>query len=287
VDVTSASRGLAPSPEWVLWSGTVGLEVPLPERIDAASAAGATHVSWTPHDLPADLPAHSRRDIAQRAADKGVALSVVDPIMRWLPDDASGAALVPMLDDVLAVADEVGLRSINVIHLRPTELGVDDMAEHFAAVCDRAADHGVRVHVEFAPRTALPDLATAWSVVDAADRPNGGLLIDNWHFFRGDPDFHVLAGMPGERVFAVQLSDADAICVEPLYEDTMHRRRLPGDGDFDVARFVEVLAANGALGLVGPEVFSDELHARGPRAAAAVAMERTRMLVTAAGSRHG
>jgi hypothetical protein len=34
-------------------------------------------------------------------------------------------------------------------------------------------------------------------------------------------------------------------------------------------------------------VFSDELHARGPRAAAAVAMERTRMLVTAAGSRHG
>ena len=34
-----------------------------------------------------------------------------------------------MLDDVLAVAGDVGLRSINVIQLRPTELGVDDMNE--------------------------------------------------------------------------------------------------------------------------------------------------------------
>jgi sugar phosphate isomerase/epimerase len=286
VDVTSASRGLAASPEWVLWSGTVGLDVPLPERIDAAAAAGATHVSWTPHDLPVTAAAQSRRDIAQRAADKGVALSVVDPIMRWLPEDASAPAPVPMLGDVLTVAEEVGLRSINVIHLRPTDLGVDDMAEYFAAVCDRAADHGVRVHVEFAPRTALPDLTTAWSVVRAADRPNGGLLIDDWHFFRGNPDFEVLAGIPGERVFAVQLSDAHAVCVEPLFEDTMHRRLLPGEGDFDLVRFVEVLAARGALGLVGPEVFSDELHARGPRAAAEVAMECTRRLVTAGGNRH-
>ena len=134
--------------------------------------------------------------------------------------------------------------------------------------------------------TELPDLATAWAVVQAADRANGGLLIDDWHFFRGDPDFDLLAGIPGERIFAVQLSDADAHCVEPLYEDAIHRRRLPGDGDLDLERFVDVLSANGALGLVGPEVFSDELHARGPQAAAEAAMDRTRLLFTASGSRH-
>jgi sugar phosphate isomerase/epimerase len=242
--------------EWILWSGTVGLDVPLDQRIDAAVAAGAGHLSLTPHDLAPSDAARSRRDVARRAADRGVALSVFDAITRWLPRDSSAPAPIPMLDDVLAMAGDVGLRSVNVIHLRPTALDVDDMAEHFAAVCDRAADHGVRVHVEFAPRTALPDLATAWAVVQTADRANGGLLIDDWHFFRGDPDFDLLARIPGERVFAVQLSDADATCVEPLFEDTMHRRRLPGDGDLDVERFVEVLAASGALGLVGPEVFS-------------------------------
>ena len=264
--------------EWILWSGTVGLDVPLAQRVDAASAAGAAHLSWLPQELPSS-------EDARRAADRGVALSVVDPIMRWLPVGGSAPAPVPMLDEVLAVAEDVGLRSINVIHLRPTELGVDGMAEQFAAVCDRAADHGVRVHVEFAPRTALPDLATAWSVVQAAGRANGGLLIDDWHFFRGDPDFDLLARVPGERIFAVQLSDAAADCVEPLFEDAVRRRRLPGDGDFELQRFVDVLAANDGLRLVGPEVFSDELHARGPRAAATVAMDRTRSLVTAAGSR--
>ena len=58
---------------------------------------------------------------------------------------------------------------------------------------DRAALIGLDVHLEFVPMTVVSDIAIAWDMVRNADRPNGGMLFDTWHFFRGTPDFGVLA----------------------------------------------------------------------------------------------
>ena len=43
-----------------------------------------------------------------------------------------------------------------------------------------------------------------------ADRANGGIVFDTWHFFRGDPDFDLLATVPGDRIYCVQIDDAAA-----------------------------------------------------------------------------
>ena len=37
--------------DWILWSGTVGLERPIPERVEAAIAADFTSVSVSPPDI--------------------------------------------------------------------------------------------------------------------------------------------------------------------------------------------------------------------------------------------
>jgi sugar phosphate isomerase/epimerase len=122
---------------------------------------------------------------------------------------------------------------------------LDVVAERFAGVCDRAAECGTRVALEFLPWTGLADLATATQVVHAADRPNGGLLIDAWHYFRGHPDPTNLRGLHPGDVVAVQLDDADAEVIGPLFEDTMFRRRLPGEGTFDLTGLVQTLDAIG------------------------------------------
>ena len=48
----------------------------------------------------------------------------------------------------------------------------------FAAACDRAADHGLRVHLEFSRSRTPPDLLGASRVVAQAGRPNGGIMLD-------------------------------------------------------------------------------------------------------------
>ena len=64
------------------------------------------------------------------------------------------------------------------------------------------------MHLEFLPWSAFPNVNAAWEVVRVADRPNGGLIIDSWHCARSATTLDDIAAIPGERVFAVQLSDA-------------------------------------------------------------------------------
>ena len=154
---------------------------------------------------------------------------------------------------------------------------ISSLVDAFAAFCDRAAEVGIDVHLEFVPMTVIADLATGWEIVRAADRSNGGMVFDTWHFFRGVPDLELLAQVPGDRIFGVQIDDAPAEPAAPLWEDTFHRL-LPGDGDFDLVSVMRTLEATGGLRWIGPEVFSSDLAAMGAADAARIARERIEAL---------
>jgi len=58
---------------------------------------------------------------------------------------------------------------------------LDETSAGLAAICDRAAEHGLLAHIELLPFGGIPDLNSARSIGEAADRPNGCLTIDSWH----------------------------------------------------------------------------------------------------------
>jgi len=118
-------------------------------------------------------------------------------------------------------------------------------------------------------------------LVRAADRPNGGLVFDSWHFFRGEPQFDVLETIPGDRIFQIQLDDAPAKPEGPLRQETQHRL-LPGDGELDLVTAIRTLHRIGALHWVGPEVISPQLAALPVLDAATLALDRTRASLAAA-----
>jgi sugar phosphate isomerase/epimerase len=145
----------------------------------------------------------------------------------------------------------------------PDELGpLDRVVERFARVCDAAAEHGTRVAFEFLPWTGVADLGTAVDVVQAAGRPNGGVVLDAWHYFRGRPDEARLRSLAAGDVVAVQLDDADAEVVGPLFEDTMFRRRLPGEGTFDLVGLIQTLDGIGVDVPYSVEIMSTVEQAR-------------------------
>ena len=265
---------------WVLWAGTVGFESGLAERFAAAAETGYDRVTLSPPEvLRADRPA---REIGAMARDLGLGL-VVDPVMNWYPDRTPSPSRFAGVstDDALRVCEEVGAASFSAIGTGASDEPVDALAERFAAVCDRAAEFGADAHLEFIPFTFIPDIATAWDIVRTADRPNGGLVFDTWHFFRGTPDYATLATVPGERIFQVQLDDALAVLEGTLREDTQ-RRLLPGDGELDLTSALRALHAIGGLTWVGPEVISPDLAARPVKESAALALARSRAALAAA-----
>jgi sugar phosphate isomerase/epimerase len=271
---------------WVLWAGTLGLESPISARVDGAVAAGCSRVSLGPADIAES--GTTPQELGRSLRDAGLEI-VVDPVMGWY-----GATATPDLgrygslgvDEVLRMADALGAAAISVVGpFSPDEVPLRELPERFAALCDRAADIDTLVHVEFMPFSAIADLAAAWTIVRDADRPNGGMLLDTWHFFRSHSDLALLEQVPGDRIFGVQVSDGPAAPAASLVEETFHRM-LPGDGDLDLVGLLRTLHRIGGLQWVGPEVISPETAAMPPADAARVALERVRDLV-AASTREG
>lgn len=268
---------------YTLWAGTVGFTSPLAERFAAAAATGCRQATLSPPDvLRAAESGTTAQDIGRQARDLGLDL-VMDPVMNWYPDREPSPSRFAGVstDDALRMCEAVGVTSLSVIATASSDVPVPELAAHFGRVCDRAAGFGAQVHLEFMPFTIVRNLRIAWDLVRAAGRPNGGLVFDTWHFFRGEPDFDVLAGIPGDRVFCVQLDDAPAVPRGSLREETSHRL-LPGDGALDLRAAIRALHRIGALRWVGPEVISPELAALPVADAAALAMDRTRAIVDVA-----
>jgi sugar phosphate isomerase/epimerase len=270
-----------------LWGPSV-LPLSFSERIVAAHAGGFSSTSLIPFELRrAETSGQGLREIRAEFEDAGIAIRVVDPLATWLPNFSPPPELReddPVLggyqpDEVFALCHALGADLVTTLALFVPLLEVDAGAEHFAAVCDDAAEHGLRLQVEFIPGTGIPDIALAWEIVRRAGRANGGLIVDSWHFFRSNPDFDLLASIPGDRIFSVQIEDAPAKPSENLAIESLHGRLVPGDGELDLARFVAALPETSSERLIGPEVFSDDLWQLPADEIGRLLGERTRALL--------
>ncbi|KFG88308.1 Xylose isomerase domain-containing protein [Sphingobium herbicidovorans NBRC 16415] len=243
--------------------------VPLLERLVPARDAGFSAISLMPGDVWAlESAGMAAPEIAARIADHGLALMEIDCTACWLPghraasDDVPMASLLRSLtpERVVETAARIGAPSVTAVEMMGVDMSLDEAAEAFAYICDIAAPHGVKVHIEFLPFGGIPDLASAWAIVQAAGRPNGGLTLDSWHFFRSGSDFDLLSRIPGSRIHTVQINDAPAQAEPDLFHETMNGRLVPGQGSFNLTRFVRTLDQIGSTAPISIEIFSQTLN---------------------------
>lgn len=130
---------------------------------------------------------------------------------------------------------------------------VERCAAMFAEVCNGMA-------AEFSPLGAVNTLDDALEIVEVAGRDRAGLLVDTWHFSRGDSTWEMLEKVPVEQIAFVQFDDALPVVSDDGMEETMNRRTLPGQGEFDVERFATTILEKGYEGVVSAEILSAELN---------------------------
>ncbi len=239
------------------------------ERVEAASAAGFQAVSLFPTDVER-ARAEGTTEAAMRAllADHALAVAELDPLLRWIPGTepggltAEGAAFARWeAPAFLALAESLGARSVNAVCVAEPSPSHGRVVEAFAALCERAAGHGLLVHLEFLPWTNVPDLAAALAIVEEAGAANGGVTLDAWQHARSHADAEALARAPGARILCVQLADAPREPEPDPVQETLHRRLLPGEGDLDLVGIVRTLDSIGSTAPIGIEVFSDVVGA--------------------------
>jgi sugar phosphate isomerase/epimerase len=255
---------------------------PLPERARAAAAAGFDAISlWADDVENAHKAGFTDGDLRALFAELGLSIGELDGVTRWLPE-TGGAGFGRKADDFFAIHAALGGRSLNVMHLFGAPIAPDVGAQAFAALCDQAREHDLLVHLEFLPWAGVPSLEAAWEIVQRADRDNGGLMLDTWHFIRSGGVPEALRKVPGDKIFAVQLADAPAAPEGAIFDETLRKRRPPGEGDGQLVELVRTLDAIGCTAPLGVEVFSERLGALPVEDIAARAMAATTAVLSAA-----
>ena len=158
----------------------------------------------------------------------------------------------------------------------PPFSGVVDRAlagEWLARLAHRVAPFDATVAIEFLPFTDIPDAAAAAELVDRAGSVNVGVCVDVWHVFRG-AGLLSLVGLDPAYVATVQLNDGPLDPVDDDYViDCLHHREVPGDGEFELRAFMELVPPGVPVAV---EVPSDDLDLRPPVEVAALLMEESR-----------
>jgi sugar phosphate isomerase/epimerase len=273
----------------VLCSGTIPRDTSFRERLAVAADAGYSAVSLWGRDYDrARRDGHSDAEMRTMLDDHGLVVAEVDPAWWWTPG-AERVTIPAELDtmdvfchgedDLLPMAEALGARSLNAADVLGGTWTVEEAAEAFATLCDRAAQHGLLVHLEWLAWSRIPDVSVAWDIVRMADRRNGGLNVDTWHCARTGTTADDLRALPGECVLAIQLDDGPQRAEDNLIDATLHDRLLPGEGELDLAGYLGALRDIGVRAPVGVEVFSDALHASGARTAARAAADSTRRML--------
>ena len=145
-------------------------------------------------------------------------------------------------DDMYRVSDALGARSINAALFDPVPVSHDALVESFAALCDRAAGHGLLVSLEFMPFSQVASIEAALAIVEVADRPNGGILVDTLYLHLSRVDIGELLHVPSDLLHFLHISDClpgIADTREGMIQLARDARLYPGEGWIDFTGIIE------------------------------------------------
>ena len=217
---------------------TLPMRHPIEDRIALAAAAGFAGIGLYIGEYQR-LVAEGRAGVwlDELLGQHQIAVAEIEVVSSWArpgSDDREFEAAA------WEMADRWECRYLQAIG--PFDGSFDDAGRNFAGLCDRAAEHGLVVGLEFLPFTNIVTATDALRIVEAADRDNGGVCVDIWHHARGANDLSLIAAIPPHLVTGIQMNDGTRAPGLADYKDDCLRNRLPpGAGEFDVVEFVACL----------------------------------------------
>ncbi len=240
---------------------TVALSGTLADKLEAAAMVGFDAVEVMEADLlgfdgtPSDLRA--------MAEDLGIGLDLYQPFRDFeaMPEPQR-ARNMDRAERKFDVMQELGSELVLVCsNTQPATL--DDNARAAAdlrEMAERAAKRGLRVGYEaLSWGKHVRRWRQAWRIVEMADHPALGLIVDSFHTLALGDDPAGIADVPGERIFFVQLADAPKRDMDVL-SWSRHFRSFPGQGELDVDGFLRAVLASGYAGPLSLEVFNDHFR---------------------------
>jgi sugar phosphate isomerase/epimerase len=232
--------------------------VPMAERVAAVADAGYCGFGLIVDDLAVVRDTIGYDGLRNLAADHGLTHIEIELLERWWIPRGEPGNTYATRDLLLDAADTLRPGFIKIGSQNgPTIDDPDRLVAPLRDLADQATERGTRVAIETMPFSAITTVPMGAEIVTAAQHPAAGLVVDAWHVFRADTSLDELdRKLKPHHIFGVELNDAAPDVVGTLFEDTVDRRLLCGEGCFDLAGLVALLRGKGFDGPWGVEILS-------------------------------
>jgi 4-hydroxyphenylpyruvate dioxygenase len=237
---------------------TVSLSGTLRAKLEAIAAARFDAIELFENDfIHSAAPA---RELAAMCADLGLAIDLYQPFrdLEGMPD-ALFAKSLERAERKFDLMQALGAPLMLVCsNTSPQSLADPERAAaQLHALAERAAKRNLRIGYEaLAWGRHVNRYGQAWRIVERAEHPHLGLILDSFHTLSLGDDPAAIASIPGERIFFVQMADAPILAMDVL-QWARHFRNFPGQGQFDVVGFFEQVLRSGYAGTLSLEIFND------------------------------
>lgn len=222
------------------------------DRCRAAADAGFTAIGLHAAD---PVLAEGVDGVRRALGESGLELGEIEFLAGWAR--GSEAVDADAMEVLLLLA-----REFSPHHVTAGEFGAEPVDTRLAArtlreLAGRFGEHGTLIAVEQFPWSGLRLTSTVVEILDGCG-PGAGAMLDVWHHRNSGAtraDLDLLAG----RVTAVQLNDGLRV-TENFLAHARAARRLPGEGDLEVASLISDLRKIGFDGVWCVESSDDSLR---------------------------
>ncbi len=111
----------------------------------------------------------------------------------------------------------------------------DFIVERFGEICDLAEPFGLSVNLEFPAFSRLASLDECLEILELAERPNQGLLVDTLYMHFNKMPLFALERVPSEWIHFMHICDADDVYFtkDEMIHVARDERLYPGEGAID------------------------------------------------------
>lgn len=237
---------------------------PFRDRVEAAARAGYRGIGLHHADTMHTASKIGLPEMKRILDGNGIKHVELEFLLDWFDDGERRRESDKMRHEIFSVAGELGLRRIKAgPGFHEPVANIPKMRDAFGQLCREAGEYGTGIMLEIMPWSNVRTVETARGIVEDAAQPNGGILVDIWHFARGGIDYNEVSLIPTQYIAGVELDDASVLVSGSLWEDTIHHRRLCGEGDLQPPAFIKAADAAGYRGYYGVEILS-ETHRKLP-----------------------
>jgi sugar phosphate isomerase/epimerase len=201
------------------------------------------------------------REMRQMLDDNGLRLYELEFLMDWFVDDDDRPAADRVRKLLWEAGNELGAHHIKAGNIPGKECEMGRLKEAYAElVADAAENTSSKVLYEFMPFDVNVDsVDRALEVIDGID--NTGVVIDTWHMGKLGIEPEDLRRFSVDQLGWIELSDGQYAWMDDRIDEVVNRRKLPGEGEFDIRGYVEVAVGMGYSEPWGVEVLSQDLRA--------------------------